>query len=68
MKPSELHELTEEELVLKEQQMKRNVFNLRFQLATNQQENTAALGRARRDVARVKTILAQRQAQREEKE
>jgi len=68
MKASELHELTEEELILKEQQLKRSLFNLRFQLATNQQENSAALGRARRDVARVKTILGERQAQRKEKE
>lgn len=60
MKATELNELTTEELRQKEQQFKRNLFNLRFQVATNQQENTAGLRQARKDIARVKTILRQR--------
>jgi len=63
MKAAEFHELTTDELTQKEQELKRNLFNLRFQIATNQQENTAALRNARRDIARVKTILRERAIQ-----
>ena len=38
-------------------QLKKEQFNLRFQAATNQMENTARMRTVRRDVARVKTIL-----------
>lgn len=68
MKAAELHELTSEELLQKEREFKKNAFNLRFQFATNQQDNTAALGMTRKDIARVKTILRQRQADRQSKE
>jgi len=61
MKPADLRELTEDELLQKEKEFKRRLFNLRFQLATNQQENTAALRRARQDVARVRTVLRERE-------
>lgn len=63
MKASELHELTREELLQKEREFKKNAFNLRFQFATNQQDNTAALGLTRKDIARVKTILRERRAE-----
>jgi len=68
MRAVELHELTTDELVQKVQEFKKNLFNLRFQVATNQQDNTAGLGQTRRDIARVKTILRERQlkAQRQE--
>lgn len=68
MKAAELHELSTDELEQKIQELKKNLFNLRFQIATNQQDNTAALGQTRRDIARVKTILRERQlkAQRQE--
>lgn len=68
MKAAELHELSTDELVQKVQELKKNLFNLRFQVATNQQDNTAGLGQTRRDIARAKTILheRQRQAQRQE--
>ncbi len=61
MKPADLRELTEDELLQKEREFKRRLFNLRFQLATNQQENTAALRKARQDVARVRTVLRERE-------
>jgi large subunit ribosomal protein L29 len=38
-------------------QLKKEAFNLRFQKATNQLENTARIRQVRRDIARVKTIL-----------
>ena len=43
-------------------QLKKEAFNLRFQAATNQLENTARMRVVRRDVARVKTILNQKAA------
>ena len=48
-------ELKDEILVLKKQQ-----FNARSQQATGQLENTAQMKKARRDIARIKTILGQR--------
>jgi large subunit ribosomal protein L29 len=65
MKAAEIHELSTEELEQKEQELKRNLFNLRFQVATNQQDNTAALGLTRREIARVKTILNERRRKKE---
>jgi len=43
--------------------LKKEAFNLRFQKATNQLENTARIRAVRRDVARVKTVLNQKAAQ-----
>jgi len=40
---------------------KSELFNLRFQLATGQLQNTAAISACKRDIARVKTILSLRQ-------
>mgnify|MGYP002624782424 CR=1 FL=1 len=68
MKAIELNELTTEELRQKEQEFKRNLFNLRFQVATNQQENTAGLRQARKAIARVKTLLRQRELRGEQGE
>ena len=64
MKPKELEALkamTVEELGDDLKSKKTELFNLRFQLATGQLENTASIGALRRDIARVKTILRQRQ-------
>ena len=43
--------------------LKKEAFNLRFQKATNQLENTARMRAVRRDVARSKTVLAQKAAE-----
>ena len=43
--------------------LKKEAFNLRFQKATNQLENTARMRAVRRDVARIKTVLAQKAAE-----
>jgi len=61
MKAVELHELTTDELQLKQQELKKALFTVRFQVAMNQQDNTAVLKQNRKDVARVKTILRERQ-------
>jgi len=59
MKANELRELSTEELVEKEQEFKGELFNLRFQLATGQLENTARIKEVRKNIARVKTVLRQ---------
>ena len=61
MKPAELRELTAAELAEKLDETKTELFNLRFQLAVNQSENTAALGSIRRDIARIKTVIREQE-------
>jgi large subunit ribosomal protein L29 len=57
----ELRELTDEELESRLAESKAELFNLRFQLATGKQDNSARLGQVRKDVARALTILRQRE-------
>ena len=57
MKINELNELTTAEMLEKEKQFKEELFNLRFQLATGQLENTARLKEVRKSIARIKTVL-----------
>lgn len=57
MRASNLRDLTNGELREKEAELKRKLFNLRFQVATDQQDNTAAISETKRDIARVKTVL-----------
>jgi large subunit ribosomal protein L29 len=58
---SDLAVLDEAELVGRLGEAQRELFNLRFQLATGQLDNTARLGQVRRDVARLLTVLRQRE-------
>ena len=62
MKAAELRDKTPEELRETLASLKKESFNLRFQQATGQMENTSGIRRARRDAARVKTILNQKAA------
>ena len=57
----ELNGLTTDKLLDREKELKEQLFNLRFQLATGQLENTASLKKVRKDIARVKTVLRQQQ-------
>lgn len=57
MKVKEIRELTTAEMLDKEKQLKEELFNLRFQLATGQLENTARIKEVRQSIARIKTIL-----------
>ncbi len=57
MKAKELREIDHQELVEKEASLRQDIFNLRFQKATGQLSNTASIGKARKELARVKTIL-----------
>ena len=60
MQAKELRDLTGEELMSKLNDFKSELFSLRFQLATGQLENTARIKLVKKDIARVKTILAER--------
>lgn len=59
MKANELRSLSTTELQEKEVQYKEELFNLRFQLAIGQLENTARIKEVRKNIARVKTVLRQ---------
>ncbi len=64
MKTNELKEYmtkTTAELDTDLKNKKSELFNLRFQLATGQLQNTSAIQRVKRDIARVKTIIRQRE-------
>tara|TARA_Y100000746_G_C15388747_1_gene401306 strand:+ start:527 stop:730 length:204 start_codon:yes stop_codon:yes gene_type:complete len=62
MNAKELREKTIDQLNEDLETLKKEGFNLRFQQATGQVENTAQMRRARRDVARVKTIINEKSA------
>ena len=59
MKASEFAAMSAEELTKKIADLKEELFNLRFQLATGQLENTMAIQNVRRDIARAKTLIRQ---------
>ena len=58
---AELRELTDEELVLRVREAKEELFNLRFQMATGQLDNNRRLRTVRHDIARVYTIMRERE-------
>lgn len=60
MKPSELRALTMDELKKKEQDLSRELFNLRFQQATGEIENPLRLYAVKKDIARVLTIMTEK--------
>ena len=62
MKAEELRGKTPDELQTQLLELKKEAFNLRFQRASGQLENTARVRQVRRDVARLKTIAAQKRA------
>jgi large subunit ribosomal protein L29 len=61
MKAQELRHMTLDELDDQLAKLKKEQFNLRFQRASGQLENTARVREVRRDIARVKTVRAQKQ-------
>ncbi len=66
MKARDLREMNLDELMQKEKDLNAELFNLRFQLATNQLENAMRLPFTRKDLARIKTIISERQRSSEE--
>jgi large subunit ribosomal protein L29 len=61
MKAADLRDLPHEELAEKLAEAKEELFNLRFQLATNQLDSTARLGQVRREVARIATVMREQE-------
>jgi len=60
VKAAEVHNLKDDELVAKLIDAKAEAFNLRFRKATGELENTARVGDAKRDIARLLTVARQR--------
>jgi large subunit ribosomal protein L29 len=60
MKSNELREISEKELVDHIRTARREIFGLRFQHATGELENTAGMGKSKKDLARALTIARQR--------
>ncbi|TQM35253.1 50S ribosomal protein L29 [Pseudonocardia cypriaca] len=58
---AELRELSDEELVLRVREAKEELFNLRFQMATGQLDNNRRLRTVRHDIARIYTIMRERE-------
>jgi large subunit ribosomal protein L29 len=61
MKAEELRHMSDEQLDLTLKETVKNLFHLRFQSATDRLETPSELQKAKRDVARIKTILLERQ-------
>ena len=58
---AQLRELTDDELVLRLKEAKEELFNLRFQMATGQLDNNRRLRTVRHDIARVYTVMRERE-------
>jgi large subunit ribosomal protein L29 len=61
MKPAEIRELTKEEIQARIEQLQEERFRLRFRAATTELENPMLLRTVRRDIARLMTVLRERQ-------
>ena len=61
MKPAEIRELSAEDLQSKLKEARQELFNLRFQMATSQLDNTARLGQVKKDIARIQTEMRARE-------
>ena len=68
MKAAELRELSIQELVERERDSRKALFNLRFQMGTGQLSNHTALRKAKRDIARIKTVLNEKYANKDKAE
>ena len=63
MKAVDLRDMTPDQLEDELLKLKKEQFNLRFQMATGQLENTARIRQVRRDIARIQTIAHEKQAE-----
>ena len=61
MKPKEIRELSAEDLQEKLKEARAELFNLRFQMATSQLDNTARVGLVKKDIARIQTEMRARE-------
>ncbi len=60
MKANEIRNLSDEQIVAKVAEMKKDLFNLRFQQATGDLEQSAKIRETRKTIARLKTVLNER--------
>ena len=65
MKASELRTLSEAELVQKGRELRDELFSARIRRATEQLEDTSLLGRLKKDIARVETLISEKRAAQE---
>ena len=63
MKANEIRKMSSEELNNKVNELKNELFNLRFRLATGQLDNPQSIKMVKKDIARIKTIIRERQLQ-----
>ncbi|KXA28744.1 MULTISPECIES: 50S ribosomal protein L29 [Peptoniphilus] len=61
MKANEIRKMSSEDLNNKVNELKNELFNLRFRLATGQLDNPSSIKSVKRDIARVKTIIRERE-------
>ena len=61
MKAKEIHALKDEELKVKLGELKQELFNLRFSHATGQLNNPMQLAKCKKDIARIKTVMRDRE-------
>ena len=61
MKPAEIRELSAEDLNAKLKEARQELFNLRFQMATSQLDNTARVRQVKKDIARIQTEMRARE-------
>jgi len=67
MKAKELRKMSAEELKQRERELREELFNLRFQHSLGQLTNTARISQVKREIARIKTILRERELGKESK-
>ncbi len=60
MKPTELRDISTEELLNKEKEIRESVFRMRFKLSTGELEDTSKIKQSKKDIARIKTIMSER--------
>jgi large subunit ribosomal protein L29 len=63
MKAAELRDITVEELMKKEQDLRKELFNLRFQQATGEIENPMRLRAIRKDIAKILSVITEKNRQ-----
>ncbi|BAH16910.1 50S ribosomal protein L29 [Macrococcoides caseolyticum JCSC5402] len=68
MKAKEIRDLTTSEIETKVKSLKEELFNLRFQLATGQLENTARIREVKKSIARMKTVVREREIEQQKTE
>ena len=68
MKAKKFHDMTSDELIVKARELKEELFNLRFQMATGQLDNPMRLQQVRKDIARAKTVQKDKEIKAAKKE